>query len=107
MSAVPDLVLTLVWLCLMYEALRSLDSWIKSLVIGHQKWIFRVKSGVQDRYSHRFVRSASSFDSIKRVNMVMNRGQKTVHPLSRKLTPARPLVRGSFIVNRATPHSFS
>jgi hypothetical protein len=107
MSAMPDLVSKVVWLCLVYETLRSLDPWIKSLVIGHQKWIFRVKSGIQDRYSHRFERSVFSFDSIERVNMVMNRGQKTVHPLSRKLTPARSLIRGSFIVNRTTTHSFA
>lgn len=89
MGAVSDLVSNLVCGCLMYKTSRLLDSRVQSLTLSHEKRIFGIKSGIQDCYSHWFERSAPGLGSVVRVNVVMNRGQKIVHPLLRKWTPGQ------------------
>ncbi|KAK5209193.1 hypothetical protein LTR72_012457, partial [Exophiala xenobiotica] len=54
MSAVPDLVSNVMRFCSVYKTSRFLDSWIGLLLVLDQEWVFRIESGVQNRYSHRF-----------------------------------------------------
>lgn len=95
MSAVPNLVLDVERFCLMYETPYILDPWIELLVVSHQEWITRIESGIQDCYSYRLERARPGFDSVKRVDMVINRGQKIVHPCLRQSRTGRSSVRKS------------
>lgn len=73
MSAVPDLVSNIVRFCSMYKTSHFFDSWDGLLLVLDHDSVFRVESGVQNRYSHRFGRVE------KRVNISIDRGQQIVH----------------------------
>lgn len=73
MSAVPNLVSNVLWFCVMYKTLCSLDSWVYSSEIISQKRVLRVKPGIQDGYSHRIDHlERTGLDRLKSVNELVD-----------------------------------
>lgn len=87
MSAVADLVSNVMRSCSIYETSCIFDSWADPLLVFDQEWVFRVESGVQNSYSHRFGKVEIG------INIGIDRGQQIVHPFFREWIPGRSLAR--------------
>src|SRR5689334_18990122 len=98
MSAVSNLVLNVKRLCPLYKILHPFNPCIKLSILRNQKRVARIKPGVQDSYSYWFKLLVLGIlhNSIERVNMMIYREQKVVHPSVRQCCTRRFLARWKF-----------